>query len=198
MTCIVKDVPLSTICCFYKKSSHTRVKSFNLKSVSEFTKLINFCFRLGQQQLLQVLNKLLALASNARQTKADPRAWSNMVWNTNTFTKSIFSVTGKDMTVFVDQWVRMGGHAKFVLKFVFNRKRNTVELEINQDAANNMEQGVRKYVGPVKIALQELDGQFPHTFQVLFFINIKKMSLNYFICLFLFVFLFIGVKMNLV
>ena len=170
MTCIVKDVPLSTICCFYKKSSHTRVKSFNLKSVSEFTKLINFCFRLGQQQLLQVLNKLLALASNARQTKADPRAWSNMVWNTNTFTKSIFSVTGKDMTVFVDQWVRMGGHAKFVLKFVFNRKRNTVELEINQDAANNMEQGVRKYVGPVKIALQELDGQFPHTFQVLFFL----------------------------
>ena len=90
-----------------------------------------------------------------------------MVWNTITFTKSIFSVTGKDMTVFVDQWVRMGGHAKFVLKFVFNRKRNTVELEINQDAANNMEQGVRKYVGPVKIALQELDGQFPHTFQVL-------------------------------
>ena len=85
------------------------------------------------------------------------------------------------MTVFVDQWVRMGGHAKFVLKFVFNRKRNTVELEINQDAANNMEQGVRKYVGPVKIALQELDGQFPHTFQVLFFIVITKMSLNYFI-----------------
>ena len=45
--------------------------------------------RLGQQQLLQVLNKLLALASNARQSKADPKAWSNMVWNTNTFTKVI-------------------------------------------------------------------------------------------------------------
>jgi len=122
--------------------------------------------RLGQQQLLQVLNKLLALASNARQSKADPKAWSNMVWNTNTFTKSIFSVTGKDTSVFMDQWIRMGGHAKFVLKFIFNRKRNTVELEINQDAANNHDTGVRKYVGPVKVALQELDGQFPHTFQV--------------------------------
>ena len=39
---------------------------------------------------------------------------------------------GKDMVVFMDQWVRMGGHAKFSLKFIFNRKRNTVELEINQ------------------------------------------------------------------
>ena len=36
------------------------------------------------------------------------------------------------MVVFMDQWVRMGGHAKFSLKFIFNRKRNTVELEINQ------------------------------------------------------------------
>jgi len=122
--------------------------------------------RLGQEQLLQVLNKLLSLANNARLIKADPKAWSNMIWNTNTFTKSIFTVTGKDMLVFMDQWVRMGGHAKFHMTFVFNRKRNTVELVINQDAANQSQRGVRKYVGPVKVALQELDGQFPHTFQV--------------------------------
>eukprot|EP00092_Neocalanus_flemingeri_P004145 GFUD01004459.1.p1 GENE.GFUD01004459.1~~GFUD01004459.1.p1 ORF type:complete len:1158 (-),score=326.72 GFUD01004459.1:100-3573(-) len=122
--------------------------------------------RLGQEQLLQVLNKLLSLANNARSIKADPKAWSNMIWNTNTFTKSIFTVTGKDMLVFMDQWVRMGGHAKFHMTFVFNRKRNTVELVINQDAANQNQRGVRKYVGPVKVALQELDGQFPHTFQV--------------------------------
>ena len=123
--------------------------------------------RLGQEQLLQVLNKLLSLANNARNMKADPKSWSTMmIWNTNTFTKSIFTVTGKDMMVFIDQWVRMGGHAKFHMKFVFNRKRNTVELVINQDAANQNYRGVRKYVGPVKVALQELDGQFPHTFQV--------------------------------
>lgn len=113
-----------------------------------------------------MLNKLLSLANNARLIKADPRAWSNMIWNTSTFTKSIFTVTGKDMLVFMDQWVRMGGHAKFHMTFVFNRKRNTVELVINQDAANQAQRGVRKYVGPVKVALQELDGQFPHTFQV--------------------------------
>ena len=57
-----------------------------------------------------------------------------MIWNTSTFTKSIFTVTGKDMLVFMDQWVRMGGHAKFHMTFVFNRKRNTVELVINQVA----------------------------------------------------------------
>ena len=122
--------------------------------------------RLGQSQLLQVLNKLLSLANNARTAKADPKAWSSMVWNTNNFTKSVFTVTGKDMMVFMDQWVRMGGHAKFHMTFVFNRKRNTVELVIKQDAANQGVRGVRKYVGPVKVALQELDGQFPHTFQV--------------------------------
>ena len=122
--------------------------------------------RLGQAQLLQVLNKLLSLANNARTAQNDPKAWSNMVWNTINFTRSIFTVTGKDMFVFMDQWVRMGGHAKFHMTFVFNRKRNMVELVINQDAANENQRGVRKYVGPVKVALQELDGQFPHTFQV--------------------------------
>jgi transcription initiation factor TFIID subunit 2 len=53
--------------------------------------------RLGQEQLLQVLNKLLSLANNARSKRADPKAWNGMVWNTNTFTNSIFSVTGKVM-----------------------------------------------------------------------------------------------------
>merc|ERR1719391_1882204 len=70
------------------------------------------------------------------------------------------------MSVFMDQWVRMGGHARFSLKFIFNRKRNTVELEINQDAANNHECGVRKYVGPVSVALQELDGWFNYNLPV--------------------------------
>lgn len=46
-----------------------------------------------------------------------------MLISTNVFTKAIFTVTGKDMAVFIDQWVRTGGHAKFSLSFVFNRKR---------------------------------------------------------------------------
>jgi len=46
-----------------------------------------------------------------------------MLISTNVFAKAIFTVTGKDMAVFIDQWVHTGGHAKFHLSFVFNRKR---------------------------------------------------------------------------
>ncbi len=42
--------------------------------------------------------------------------------------------------------------------------RNTVEMQINQDAASQQLRGIRKYVGPVTVALQELDGWFSYTF----------------------------------
>lgn len=90
--------------------------------------------------------------------------WSHMLISTNVFTKAIFTVTGKDMAVFIDQWVRTGGHAKFSLSFVFNRKRNTVELEIKQDGVQN--RGIRKYVGPLLVNIQELDGTFKHIVQI--------------------------------
>ena len=48
------------------------------------------------------------------------------------FKHSIFMVTGKDMGVFIDKWIRSGGHAQFHMDFFFNRKRNTVEMNITQ------------------------------------------------------------------
>ena len=47
---------------------------------------------------------------------------------------------------------------------VFNRKRNTIELEVRQDSVN--QKGVKKYVGPLLVQLQELDGTFKHTLQI--------------------------------
>uniref|UniRef100_A0A8D8N598 Transcription initiation factor TFIID subunit 2 n=5 Tax=Culex pipiens TaxID=7175 RepID=A0A8D8N598_CULPI len=120
--------------------------------------------RIGQELLLQVFNKQLALASNAASTKISSGLWHQLHISTNIFTKAIFTVTGKDMAVFIDQWVRTGGHARFTMTSVFNRKRNTIELEIRQDAVN--QKGVRKYVGPLLIQLQELDGTFKHTLQI--------------------------------
>lgn len=120
--------------------------------------------RIGQELLLQVFNKQLSLASNAAQQKIGSGLWSHMLISTNVFTKAIFTVTGKDMAVFIDQWVRTGGHAKFNLSFVFNRKRNTVELEIRQDSTQ--QRGIRKYVGPLLVTIQELDGTFRHTLQI--------------------------------
>ena len=99
-----------------------------------------------------------------------------MVVSTTSFTKSIFLVTGKDMGVFMDQWIRVGGHARFHMEFVFNRKRNTVEMVVNQheaesnNRANNPSnlpnKGIKKYVGPVSVALQELDGWFNYNLPV--------------------------------
>ncbi|KAH8369988.1 hypothetical protein KR093_001773 [Drosophila rubida] len=120
--------------------------------------------RIGQELLIQVFNKQLALATNAASTKIGAGLWSQLLISTNIFIKAIFTVTGKDMSVFMDQWVRTGGHAKFSLTSVFNRKRNTIELEIRQDFVN--QRGVRKYNGPLLVQLQELDGTFKHTLQI--------------------------------
>ncbi|TDG50376.1 hypothetical protein AWZ03_003281 [Drosophila navojoa] len=120
--------------------------------------------RIGQELLIQVFNKQLALATNAASTKIGSGLWSQLLISTNIFIKAIFTVTGKDMSVFMDQWVRTGGHAKFSLTSVFNRKRNTIELEIRQDFVN--QRGVRKYNGPLLVQLQELDGTFKHTLQI--------------------------------
>lgn len=79
--------------------------------------------RIGQELLLQVFNKQLSLASNAAGQKIGSGLWGHMLISTNVFTKAIFTVTGKDMAVFIDQWVRTGGHARFHLTSVFNRKR---------------------------------------------------------------------------
>ncbi|XP_058065181.1 transcription initiation factor TFIID subunit 2 [Anopheles bellator] len=120
--------------------------------------------RIGLELLLQVFNKQLALALNAAGTKIGAGLWGHLLISTNVFTKAIFTVTGKEMAVFIDQWVRTGGHAKFTMTSVFNSKRNTIELEIRQDCVN--QRGVRKYVGPLLIQLQELDGTFKHTLQI--------------------------------
>ncbi|XP_065359365.1 transcription initiation factor TFIID subunit 2 [Calliphora vicina] len=120
--------------------------------------------RIGQELLIQVFNKQLALATNAATTKIGSGLWHHLLISTNIFIKAIFTVTGKDMSVFMDQWVRTGGHAKFSLTSVFNRKRNTIELEIRQDFVN--QRGVRKYNGPLLVQLQELDGTFKHMLQI--------------------------------
>lgn len=48
--------------------------------------------------------------------------------------------------------------------FLFLFCRNTIELEIRQDATTSL--GIRKYVGPLLVTLQELDGTFKHNLQI--------------------------------
>ncbi|XP_072170420.1 transcription initiation factor TFIID subunit 2-like [Diadema setosum] len=119
--------------------------------------------RVGQELLLKVFNKLLSLATQASHQKFMSNAWSNMLVSTTGFLKSISTVSGKDLRLFIDRWVCQGGMAQFHGNFHFNRKRNIVELELRQDPGRP---GIMKYVGPLKVTIQELDGSFEHTLQV--------------------------------
>ncbi|KAL7642103.1 UNVERIFIED_CONTAM: hypothetical protein RMT77_007977 [Armadillidium vulgare] len=121
-------------------------------------------FKIGNELMMQVLNKHMSLGLIASEHKGHPSGWNHMVISTATFTKTIFTVTGKDITVFCDQWVREAGHAKFKMKFLFNRKRNIVEMTIEQTAIDEL--GIKRYVGPLVVWLQELDGTFKHTLQI--------------------------------
>ncbi|RUS71095.1 hypothetical protein EGW08_021141, partial [Elysia chlorotica] len=119
--------------------------------------------RIGTELLLQVLNKLLSLAYNASQAPFSFSSWTNMLLSTSSFLKIIYTVTGKDIEPFIDLWVQQGGCARFTGSFVFNRKRNVVELDIKQDLSAP---GALKFVGTLNVTIQELDGSFNHQFKI--------------------------------
>lgn len=123
--------------------------------------------RIGPQLLLQVFNKLLtlaAIASNQKITPSNADSWSNMLLSAGSFSRAIYTVTGKEMKDFFEQWVNQGCHAKFTVSSIFNRKRNTVELEIKQLDTGST--GIRRYMGPLMVWIQELDGSFKHNLQI--------------------------------
>lgn len=122
--------------------------------------------RIGNSLLIQVFNKILSLASTASQQPAYSSMWNNMLLSTSTFEKAVFTVTGKDKEIasFLEQWIFQGGHAKFNGSFVFDRKRNVVELQIRQSDTNSV--GIRPYFGPITVTVQELDGTFPQKLNI--------------------------------
>lgn len=119
--------------------------------------------RISMEFMLQVFNKLLSLASTASSQKFQSHMWSQMLVSTSGFLKSISNVSGKDIQPLIKQWVDQSGVVKFYGSFAFNRKRNVLELEIKQDYTSP---GTQKYVGPLKVTVQELDGSFNHTLQI--------------------------------
>ncbi|XP_041045460.1 transcription initiation factor TFIID subunit 2 isoform X5 [Carcharodon carcharias] len=119
--------------------------------------------RISMEFMLQVFNKLLSLASTASSQKFQSHMWSQMLLSTTGFLKSISNVSGKDIQPLIKQWVDQSGVVKFFGSFAFNRKRNILELELKQDYTSL---GTQKYVGPLKVTVQELDGSFNHTLQI--------------------------------
>nr|XP_032810604.1 transcription initiation factor TFIID subunit 2 [Petromyzon marinus] len=119
--------------------------------------------RISMEFLLQVFNKLLSLANTASSQRFQSHMWSQMLLSTSAFLKSISIVSGKDIQPLIRQWVDQSGVVKFYGTFVFNRKRNILELELKQDC---IAQGTQKYVGPLTVTVQELDGSFNHNLQI--------------------------------
>eukprot|EP00794_Sanderia_malayensis_P014061 gene14062-15527_t len=61
--------------------------------------------RIGQDLLLQALNKVLSLATTASAAShSEHMAWSNLLISTTGFLKTISSVSGKDINNIMDQW----------------------------------------------------------------------------------------------
>ncbi len=137
----------------YTEQDYFAVKNFHTYSpvyekmhrVKAFLALRMLEIYLGKTLLLQVLHKMLSLAQLAAPTRfASNNNWYHLHTSTASFIWAISTVTGKNIDTFLKQWVFQGGHVKFTGSFVFNRKRNTVELEIKQ--AHVAYTGVRRYL----------------------------------------------------
>uniref|UniRef100_A0A914UPH0 Transcription initiation factor TFIID subunit 2 n=1 Tax=Plectus sambesii TaxID=2011161 RepID=A0A914UPH0_9BILA len=120
--------------------------------------------RLGKEPLFQVLHKILTVSMQFSQQRFLPASWQQMTVSTDSFFRTVSNVTGQELPTFLEQWIYGGGHAHFQVKFSFNRKRNMVELEIKQEPSLNS--GRQKYVGPLTVVVQELDGSFTHIVQI--------------------------------
>ena len=77
--------------------------------------------RIGQDLLLQAFNKSLSLASAAAAKHTDFLLWSNMLLSTTGFLKTISTVSGKDINMFLDQWMYLFNEfLDFVFKLYFS------------------------------------------------------------------------------
>ncbi|CAD5219940.1 unnamed protein product [Bursaphelenchus okinawaensis] len=121
--------------------------------------------KLGKEHFLKVLNRMLVVANQFSQSLEKPVEWSHMVVSCDSFFKTVISVTGRELSYFMELFVYNGGHANFEVNYQHNRKRNIVELELKQDVRSSTK-GRIEYVGPLTICIQELDGCFTHTVQI--------------------------------
>ena len=150
---------------------HPLMLSSSLKRIADKKSFLVFRAiedAIGNDVLLQVLNKQLSSAAQASNQKYEEKQWSNLILSTESFQKQVSSVSSKDIKSVVDQWVIRGGYIRFNVSSTYNRKRNCLELEVKQDNLVQTKAAFSryKYVGPLTVVVQELDGSFSHTIQL--------------------------------
>jgi transcription initiation factor TFIID subunit 2 len=150
---------------------HPLMLSSSLKRIADKKSFLVFRAiedAIGNDILLQVLNRQLVSAAQASNQKYEEKQWSNLILSTESFQKLISSISSKDVKSVVDQWVIRGGYIRFNVSSTYNRKRNCLELEVKQDNLVQTKAAFSryKYVGPLTVVVQELDGSFAHTIQL--------------------------------
>ncbi|PAV72478.1 hypothetical protein WR25_05891 [Diploscapter pachys] len=120
--------------------------------------------RLGHELFFQVLQKILTVAQQMSGRRDKPVCWTHLVISTESFFRTLMTVSGQEMRTFQDYWIYEGGHVVIEVSFQFNRKRNIIELEAKQDIEQG--NGRMRYLGPLTVVVQELDGSFSHTVQI--------------------------------
>ena len=118
--------------------------------------------RIGKDILLKVLQKLLALCSQASKS-ANTSDWGTMLVSTFGFVRLILTVSGKDISSFMHNWVCSNGIPTISIRYEFNRRKNSLEIEIKQESSSNTK---TKFTGPFAIVVQELDNFYLHTIQI--------------------------------
>ena len=117
--------------------------------------------RIGKDILLKVLQKILALCSQASKS-SNSLDWSTMLVSTVGFVRLILTVSGKDISSFMYNWVCSNGIPSISIRYEFNRRKNSLEIEIKQESSNTK----NKFTGPLAIVVQELDTFYVHTIQI--------------------------------
>lgn len=125
---------------------------------------------IGRDVMQQIVNRLLVQAlncvaiENSNNSKEivqyDLAARAVFCLTVDSFNTNVASLTHKEIGSLLELWAYRPGVARLNFSFSFNRKKNSVEIEIKQDAVN--QKGFRKYTGPITITVQELDGSFSH------------------------------------
>ena len=80
--------------------------------------------------------------------------------STHNFLKLLKKTSGKDLKEFSDQWIYGAGSPKLDCSYTFNRKKNIIELRVEQDRSRV------KFVGNLIVRVHEPDGTFDHVVQI--------------------------------
>jgi transcription initiation factor TFIID subunit 2 len=92
---------------------------------------------IGRDIMQQLANRMLTNAANCvNEREYEPNCRSGFFISVDVFANILSTLASKDIVGLLDTWVYKPGVARLNSTFAFNRKKNTVEIEVKQDTVN--------------------------------------------------------------